>query len=192
MDREQLCREIEAYQPFNEQEQIDREMILHFIRTNVNAFSRSNTMAHITASSWVVNRERNKVLLVYHKIYDSWSWTGGHADGETDLLAVAMREVTEETGVSHLKPIFDRIYSLEALTVDGHEKKGQYVSSHLHLNVTYLLEADDREELKICEAENTGVAWFSLQEALKVSTEPWFVKRIYAKLNDKLMRDEKA
>ena len=140
----------------------------------------------MTASAWVVNPGRDKVLMVYHKIYDSWSWTGGHADGEEDLLAVALREVTEETGVTHVRPVSKDIFSLETVTVDGHEKRGEYVSSHLHLNVTYLLEADDTEPLRVCEDENKGVAWFSLEEALAASTEPWFVKRIYGKLNEKL------
>ena len=140
----------------------------------------------MTASAWVVNPQRSKVLMVYHRLYDSWSWAGGHADGEEDLLAVALREVREETGVQCLRPVTEEIYSLEVLTVDGHEKHGQYVPSHLHLNVTYLLEAEEDQPLRVCEAENSGVAWFSLADALSASTEPWFVERIYKKLNEKL------
>ena len=140
----------------------------------------------MTASAWVVNPQRSKVLMVYHRLYDSWSWAGGHADGEEDLLAVALREVREETGVQRLRPVTEEIYSLEVLTVDGHEKHGRYVPSHLHLNVTYLLEAEEDQPLRVCEAENSGVAWFSLADALSASTEPWFVERIYKKLNEKL------
>ena len=79
----------------------------------------------------------------------------------------------------------EEIFSLESLTVDGHVKKGKYVSSHLHLNVTYLLEADCEEAVSIKADENSGVAWFSPEEALKKSTEPWFVERVYAKLIEK-------
>ena len=183
-----IYEEIARYQPFNEQEARDKAVILRFLEQNDDAFLRENRIAHITASAWVVNPARDKVLMVYHKIYDSWSWTGGHADGETDLLSVALREVTEETGVRSVRPVSPEIFSLEVLTVDGHEKRGEYVSSHLHLNVTYLLEADDAEPLRICEDENKGVAWFGLDEALRASTEPWFVKRIYGKLNEKLKR----
>ena len=78
------------------------------------------------------------------------------------------------------------ILSLEILTVDGHEKRGVYVPSHLHLNVTYLVEADEHDALSVCEAENSGVAWFSLDDALRASTEPWFVERIYKKLNARI------
>lgn len=178
---------IRRYVPFNEQEQRDREVILAFLQKNPDAFLRSNRIAHMTASAWIVNRERTKVVMVYHKIYDSWSWTGGHADGEEDLLAVAMREACEETGLSSVRPVSEEIFSLEVLTVDGHEKRGEYVSSHLHLNVTYLLEADEGQSLHICEEENSGVRWFTLDGALKASTEPWFVRRIYGKLNQKLL-----
>ena len=182
----QIREQIKSYSPCNEQEQRDKALILYFLDNHADAFLRDNRIAHMTASAWVVNRERTKVLMVYHKIYDSWSWTGGHADGESDLLSVAIREVKEETGVTAV-PVSKKIYSLEVLTVDGHEKRGEYVSSHLHLNVTYLLEADEKEKLTICEDENKGVSWFGLTEALQASTEPWFVERIYKKLNEKLV-----
>ena len=178
--------EIAAYVPYNEQERRDKTLILDFLDRYPDAFLRSNPLAHMTASAWVVNPAHDKVLMVYHRLYDSWSWTGGHADGETDLLAVALREVREETGVEHLRPVSTEIYSLESLTVDGHEKRGAYVSSHLHLNVTYLIEADEHDTLQVCEAENSGVRWFAPDEALRVCSEPWFVERIYRKLNEKL------
>ena len=185
-----IREDIKKFSPCCEQEEIDKKYILDFIDKNADAFLRSNPIAHMTASAWVVNREHTKALMVYHKIYDSWSWTGGHADGETDLLSVAVREVKEETGVS-ARPISEDIFSLEILTVDGHEKRGKYVSSHLHMNVTYLLEGDESEELRVCEDENRGVKWFTLDKALKASTEPWFVERIYKKLNNKLTGSKK-
>ena len=179
---------IRDYTPYNEQEAADKALILDFLAKNPDAFSRTNQIAHMTASAWVVNPARDRVLMVYHKIYDSWSWTGGHADGEEDLLSVALRELREETGVRHVRAVSPDIFSLEVLTVDGHEKRGEYVSSHLHLNVTYLLEADDTDELQIAEEENIGVRWFTLDGALQASSEPWFVKRIYGKLNEKLRK----
>lgn len=181
-----IREDIAAYAPRNEQEMRDQAMILSFMDDHKDVFSRENRVAHMTASAWVTNRDRSKVLMVYHKIYDSWSWCGGHADGERDLLKVALKECREETGLQNVRPIDGKIASLECLTVDGHEKRGQYVSSHLHLNVTYLLEADDTEPLRVCEDENTGVKWFTPEEALNASTEPWFVKRIYSKLNARL------
>ena len=188
MNRQELKETIKASQPFNEQEEMDKALILNWIETQENAFSRDNTVAHMTASAWVVNKDRSKVLMVYHNIYHSWSWLGGHADGETDLLAVAIREVKEEAGISSVRPVSEEIFSLESLTVDGHVKRGSYVSSHLHLNVTYLLEADSEEHVSVKEDENSGVAWFSPEEALKKSTEPWFVERVYGKLVEKMKK----
>ena len=179
--------DIARYAPFNEQEERDKAVILDFLQKNPDACLRANLIAHMTASAWVVNPARDRVLMVYHKIYDSWSWTGGHADGDEDLARVALKEVREETGVKSARLVSDEIYSLEVLTVDGHEKRGAYVPSHLHLNVTYLIEADEHDPLTVCEAENSGVQWFTLEGALNASTEPWFVQRIYRKLNEKLM-----
>ena len=182
-----IRQDIENYRPCNEQERLDRERVLAFLDNHPDAFLRSNRMAHMTASAWIVNRARDKVLMIYHKIYDSWAWTGGHADGEEDLLSVALREAREETGIKNVRPVTEEIYSLEVVTVDGHEKRGEYVPSHLHMNVTYLLEADEDEALHIREEENSGVKWFSLEDALAASTEPWFIERIYRKLNAKLV-----
>ena len=182
----ELLEQIETYHLWNEREEKDKVLILDWIKNNVDAFSRDNKVAHMTASAWVVNRERDKVLMLYHNIYHSWSWLGGHADGETDLLSVALREVKEEAGISKVHPVSEGIFSLESLTVDGHEKNGVYVSSHLHLNVTYLMEADPEEKVSIKEDENSGVAWFAPEEALDRSTEPWFVDRVYKKLIEKM------
>lgn len=174
------------YVPFNEQEKKDREAILWHLENGENLWTRENSQAHLTASAWVVSLDREKVLMCWHRIYRSWSWLGGHADGQKDLCAVAIREVREESGLEEVRTISDDIFSLEILTVDGHEKRGKYVSSHLHLNFTYLLEADEREVLHHKDDENAAVAWFGREEAIEKSTEPWFRERIYRKLNDKL------
>ncbi len=180
-----LLQELKNYQPYNEQEEKDLAFIAKFLTENSDAFLRSNVTAHMTASAWVINQDASKVLMVYHNIYHSWSWLGGHADGEEDLLSVAIREVQEEAGIQNVTPVSTDIYSVEVLTVDGHEKKGAYVSSHLHLNVTYLLQADSEETVHMKEDENSGVGWFTPEEALQKSTEPWFVERIYKKLIEK-------
>ena len=180
-----IILDLEAYVPFNEQEVRDKELMLKFLRDNRDAFCRSNLAGHMTASAWVVNKARDKVLMAYSRRYDSWAWLGGHADGEEDLLAVALRECREESGVRNVRALSTEIFSLELLAVSGHEKKGEYVPSHLYYNVTYLLEADENDELKVCADENSAVAWLAVEEAFSMSTEPWFVERIYKKLNEK-------
>ena len=179
-----LERDLLAFRPFNEQEACDREEMLRIVRTCPNCFSRENLQAHFCASAWIVDEKREQTLMAYHRIYDAWAWTGGHADGETDLLAVALREVREESGLTEVRPVSEDLYSLEILTVDGHEKRGQYVPSHIHMNVTYLLGARDRA-LRQKPDENSGVAWFTPREALEASTEPWMVQRVYSKLTQR-------
>lgn len=183
---EVLKKQIKNYKPFNQQEESDKKIIIDYMDKYNNLLTRENEIAHFTASSWVVNKERTKILMVYHKIYDSWTWTGGHADGDTDLLYTAVREVKEETGVKNIRILDDNIFSLEAICVNGHIKKGKYVSSHIHFNLTYLLEVDEQEELKIKEDENNGVKWIHIDDVNKYCTEQWMKDRIYPKLIEKL------
>lgn len=177
-----LYKYITEYVPTNEQEAKDKEMMLKYLALGEECFTRENQIAHFTASIWTVNQARTKTLMVYHNLYDSWSWIGGHADGEEDLRAVALRELQEETGIKNAKLVTLDIFSLEILAVSGHMKKGKYVPSHLHLNVTFLAEADENEVLIVNENENSAVKWWTFEDALKVSKEPWFVEHIYKKL----------
>lgn len=177
---------IEKYQPYNEQEAKDKEVMLKYINTFDDVLTRKNEFAHFTASAWVVNPEKTKVLMIYHNIYQSWAWTGGHADGDPDLKQVAQREVKEETGITHTKVLDPTPFSLEIITVNGHVKRGKYVSSHLHLNLTYLIEVEENENLQIKEDENSGVCWVNIDEVEEKSTEPWVKTMLYRKINQKL------
>ena len=151
---QKLISQLEKYTPFNEQEERDKNTILNLLKTQPDIFERSNLIAHMTASAWVVNKDRSKILLAYHNIYDSWAWLGGHADGETDLLHVAMREAKEETGIEHLRLIGGGVASLEILPVWAHVKHGRAVGSHLHLNVSYLFSSSATRRGSVSSASN--------------------------------------
>ena len=176
---------IESFTPSCEQEREDRRMMLKYLDEFPDVLTRENETCHFTGSSWIVNPDRSKVLMLYHNIYNSWSWSGGHADGEADMLSVALREAQEETGIQRVRPVSERLYSLEILTVNAHIKRGRYVVPHLHLNLTYLLEADDQQDIHAKPDENSAVRWFPLAEAPEASSEP-DMRVIYRKLNDKL------
>lgn len=181
-----LKEQIENYVPYNEQEEKDKEIMLKYINTFDDVLTRNNEFGHFTASSWVVNKEKTKVLMIYHNIYDSWAWTGGHADGESDLLGTAIRELKEESGIENVKVLDENIFSLEVICVNGHVKRGKYVGSHVHLNLTYLLEVDENEKLTMKEDENSGVKWINIEDVEKVVNEKWVANNVYKKLNEKL------
>lgn len=180
-----LKKQIEKFIPYNEQEQCDKEMMLEYINTFDDVLTRDNKMCHFTASNWIINKERTKVLMIHHNIYNSWTWSGGHADGDDDLLRVALKEANEETGLKNLKVLNDEIYSLEVLTVNGHVKRGKYVCSHLHLDCCFLIEADEEETLTINEDENSGVKWVKIEEASILTSEEQ-MRPIFRKLNEKM------
>ena len=180
--KEKLIEQIQNYIPVNEQEETDKRILLNWLAGSEDISIRENLIGHLTASAWVVNPDRTHVLMAYHKIYDSWAWLGGHADGNWNLSQVAAKEAREESGIEDLTLLSDRPVSLEILTVSGHEKRGKYVPCHLHLNLTYLFEADPAQSLQVNADENSGVAWLEMDKLGQFSSEAWFVERIYSKL----------
>ncbi|MGN1398645.1 MAG: NUDIX hydrolase [Erysipelotrichaceae bacterium] len=184
--KNKLISQIENYQPFNTQEELDRQTILYFLNNFSDIFYRDNLIAHMTASCWLVNENFDQVVMAYHNLYDSYSWLGGHSDGNMDLLQVAIKEAKEESGLNDISVVSKQIFSIEVLAVDHHFKKGKFVPAHLHLNLTYLLQADSVQPLKIKQDENSKIDWFSLDEAVEICKEEPFKQHIYPKLNQKL------
>lgn len=180
----ELREKIESYIPFNEQEEIDKKQFLKFIDTFDDVLTRNNIFGHFSASAFVVNKERTKMVVVYHIINDGWIYPGGHADGENDLLSVAVREVEEETGLK-AKVLDDYIYSIQSAPVKGHIKHGKYVAAHLHFDVIYIMEADDKIPLVYRDDESKGVKWISFDEADNNEICD-FVRPVHRKLIKKL------
>ena len=181
-----LRTQIEVFAPWNEQEEADRRQILADMDAFPNLLTRENATAHFTASCWIVNPDRTKALMAYHNLYQSWAWLGGHADGESDLLSVALREANEESGVLAV-PVSPEIFSLEILHVAPHVKRGKFVCAHLHLNATYLLEADDQAPIRCKPDENSAVRWLDTAEVLAAVSEPAMLP-VYRKLMGKAAR----
>ena len=174
--------------PRDGREIAERQMILDMIACSGDAIlGRQHAAAHMTASSIIVSRDRKKTLMAYHKIYNSWAWTGGHADGESDFEAIALREAREETGIDGLVRLGEGIASVEILPVWAHIKRGKHVGSHLHLNVSFLFEADDTRPLRVAEDENSAVGWIEIDQLESRVSEPPMIpiyRRLLERAND--------
>ncbi|MGV3218231.1 NUDIX hydrolase [Clostridium baratii] len=175
-------KEIENYIPVNEQEEKDKESMLMCINNFNDVLTRENVVCHLTSSAFVINKEKDKALMAYHNIYKSWAWTGGHMDGDTDFLKVAFKELEEETGLKNAKLLYNGIASLDILPVNGHIKKGKFVSPHLHLSIAYLFEGDETESIRIKEDENSGVRWLPIKDFKKYIEKEPFMQNVYQKI----------
>ena len=176
---------VQNYIPYNEQEEKDKALILQQLSAE-NILTRKNHLAHLTVSAWIVSPDYQKVLMAYHNIYQSYAWLGGHLDGNADIVSVIKKEIQEESGLSEFQLIDDQLFSLEVLTVDGHVKNGEYVSSHLHLNLTFLCIANPDLPIRIQPSENSQIAWLAVDKIDQSVNEVWFMKHIYQKLIDKV------
>ncbi len=180
-----IKKDILKYKAIGDQEKKDKELILDYLDKFDNIFTRENELIHFTTSTFILNKNRDKLLMIYHKIYDSWGWIGGHADGDKDLFGVIKKEIEEETGIKNIKPLVDGIFSMELLSVKGHFRRGIYIAPHVHISVDYLFVADEKGKLIIKEDENSGVKWISIDKVVSSSTEP-HMQEVYKKLIEKL------
>lgn len=179
---------LKKYIPTCEQEEKDIEVILKAEEIFGDILTRNNEYCHLTASAFIVNKEHTKVLCIYHNIYNSWSWVGGHADGDDDMLYVAKKETGEETSLVNFKALSELPISVEVLPVKGHEKRGKYVSAHTHFNLTYLLEADEKDAVKILEEENSNIAWLEFDKLVESSDEAHMIP-VYKKIIEKIRKN---
>jgi len=173
-----------------DQEKSDKALFLKYAKNTDTILTRDSELFHFTASAFVVNEDKTKVVSAHHNIFGSWCWLGGHTDGDEDFLHVAKKEVEEESGIKNVKLYGDGIFSLETLPVLGHTKRGKHVPAHTHLNVTYVFIASEKENLQICEGENRDIAWLDIQDII-VTSEEKYMRPIYKKIINKIHRLEK-
>lgn len=177
--------ELVKYIPKGEEEERDYELILKLMNDYGNNLLDRFIVAHFSVSAWIINGNRDKVLMAFHKIYQSYSWLGGHLDGMEDALEKIKEEIHEESGLKDFHLLKNRIISLEVLPVKSHYKNGHFVSSHLHLNLTYLFEGNDQNPLVIKEDENQNVRWISLLDLKDMVSEKDMLN-IYKKIQKRV------
>lgn len=161
----ELSAFINQYKPYDEAEAAEVAAWKQFLEAfGDNVWTRDNSVGHITESSWVVNKERTKVLMAYHNIYQNWAWLGGHVDGNKNLVEVAIKEAQEESGIAHAIPVCEEPVDFNVSLVVPHFKHGKYVAPHLHYNAVMLLEADETEEIRAKPDENKAVKWIKFED----------------------------
>lgn len=179
---------LQNYQAFNEEEEAERQSFIQFLEAfGDKAYDRENLVGHFSSSCWIVNNERSKVLMIYHNMYKTWAWVGGHADGDKGLLNVALKETREETGLANIKPVFETPIDLNVMVVHNHYKRGKFVPRHLHHNPVFLLEADEKEPIRIKEDENSDIAWIPFDKVKDYVTNE-YTNVYYERIMDKIKK----
>lgn len=173
--------------PFDEQEMVDQETMIRLIDVFDDVVTRDNVFGHFTASAFVVNERMTDVVILRHNIFNDCVYPGGHADGEHDLLYVALKEVEEETGLV-VEPMNNgEIFSIQCIPVKGHVKNGHYVSPHTHHDVAFLCVAkdEDMDKIRVLESENSEVIWVPIDHAPMDDMADWF-RDVYIRFKNKL------
>ena len=151
--------EIKNYQPTNEEEKKYRNHIIKFLITNKDNYLRTNPEGHLTASAWIINYNKNKVLLHYHKSLDKWIQLGGHLEKEESILEAALREAREESGLNSLSIIEQKIFDLDVHEIPARDEQAE----HFHYDLRILMEANFEEELEMSN-ESKSLKWIDLND----------------------------
>ncbi|MBS0632920.1 MAG: NUDIX hydrolase [Verrucomicrobia bacterium] len=164
--REPVLKLLRAHVALDAHEAAMTADTIRFVEAHEDCFLRSQLSGHLTGSAWIVSPDRTRTLLTHHRKLDKWLQLGGHADGDTDLLAVALKEAREESGLTRLKAV-----SAAPFDVDRHlipERKG--VPAHYHYDLRFMIEADPAEPLVISD-ESKDLAWVEVARVTSLNPE---------------------
>ncbi|CAO5675777.1 MAG: hypothetical protein NEHIOOID_00587 [Holosporales bacterium] len=144
-----------SYSPVDVSEQIAKQQMLDFYERHPDCFLRSCQKGHFTASAWLLNKQETHVLLLLHKKLNLWLQLGGHCDGDSDILSVALREAQEESGIENIVPIHPNIFDLDIHVIPARENEPE----HLHLDIRFLLKTTDTDTF-VQNHESLALKWF--------------------------------
>ena len=146
---------------------------IRFVEEHADCLMRSQLSGHLTGSAWIVNAARTQTLLTHHRKLDKWLQLGGHADGDPDLLAVAMREAREESGLTSVTPLSGEIFDVDRHLIP--ERKNE--PEHYHYDLRFLFEADGDEPLVVTN-ESKDLAWVELAEVARLNPEESMLRMV--------------
>lgn len=171
MQRSPLLTKLREYCPYDQHEQDMYETLLRFVETESNCFDRGLQIGHVTGSAWIVDNALTKALLTHHFKLDRWLQLGGHADGDPDILRVALREAREESGIENIRPLSEAIFDVDVHSIPARSGEPR----HLHYDVRFLLEADADAPL-IVSNESKDLAWIPLEDIARISTDQSIIR----------------
>lgn len=157
MHRRDLLERLRAHRAWNEDEERSIGRILEFVAAEPRCFERELESGHVTGSAWIVSPGRDAVLLTHHRKLDRWLQLGGHADGDSDVRSVALREAHEESGLGSIVPVHDRIFDVDVHAIPARVRE----PAHFHYDVRFLLEGDPQADL-VVSSESKALAWVPL------------------------------
>jgi len=166
LHRRPLLEKLSAHRPFNDREAEALERLTQFVKAHPDCFERSLLIGHVTGSAWVLDRDRTHALLTHHRKLNKWLQLGGHADGDPDILRVALREAREESNLDEIHPVSEAIYDIDihAIPARGAEPE------HFHYDVRFLLEADRNAPIRASH-ESRSIAWTQLDQIAALNPE---------------------
>jgi 8-oxo-dGTP pyrophosphatase MutT (NUDIX family) len=156
MNRESLVRFFSDYQTSYTDEALFIPRFLELLK-QTNCFDRTHLPGHITGSAWIVDPSNTQALLVHHAKLNKWVQPGGHADGDENILQVALREAEEETGLKKLRVVNDTPFDVDIHLIP---KRADF-PEHFHFDIRYLLEASMSDQI-IVSNESHDVKWIAL------------------------------
>lgn len=156
MHRNQLIHLLNCYTPSDHEEKASKQQILSFINEQPDCFERTLEVGHITASCWLVNHDNTKALLTHHKKLNKWLQLGGHCDGDSDVVRVALKEAQEESGLNTIKLVSDQIFDISIHFIPQYKD----VPGHYHYDIRFLLQAIGNEEIVISD-ESHDLVWIN-------------------------------
>lgn len=175
MKRALLQQLLTEYSPTYPEEKVYKEQMLTFIKHHPNCFDRSLELGHFTASAWLINKDNSASLLLHHKKLNDWFQLGGHADGDHDLLAVAIKEAQEESGLLNIIPVSGEIFDIDIHMIPANSKD----KAHYHYDVRFLLQHISDEPI-VQNHESNELRWIS-KDRMNLPTHSWSVVRMFDK-----------
>ena len=174
MHRKKLTVLLNRYLPSDSAEIAFKNEMLSFIGLHRDCFERSLEIGHVTASSWLLNRDQTKALLMHHAKLDRWFQLGGHCDGNPDVLEVAIKEACEESGITQIRPVSNEIFDIDIHLIPA---KNQ-VKAHYHFDVRFLLETAGDEPM-IQNIESKELRWIGKNERELPTRSPSVVRMFF-------------